>query len=79
MSDIETEKAIALKERIVYELAISLGIDPELENLDDIIIPQFDPTFVQKCFDGPSRYNIYVALKRNYEVLKKMKENITNG
>ena len=48
------------------------------QNLDDIIIPQFDPTFVQKCFDGPSRYNIYVALKRNYEVLKKMKENITN-
>jgi hypothetical protein len=76
MSD--AEKAIALKGRIVYELAISLGIDPELENLDDIIIPQFDSALEQKCFDGPSRYNIYVALKKNYEVLKKMKENITN-
>lgn len=77
MSDIQ--KAIILKERIVYELAISLGIDPEVEDLDNIIIPQFDPAPGYEYFDGPSRHNIYVALKRNYEVLKKMKEIINNG
>lgn len=77
MSDLE--KAIQLKERIVYELAISLGIDPETEDVDQIEIPESYPGPDLVVYDTPSRHNIYLALKRNYEILKTMKESLANG
>lgn len=75
---LDIEKAIILKERIVYELAISLGIDPEIEDLDNLTIPESYPGPELVLFNTPSRHNIYIALKRNYEVLKMMKESINN-
>jgi len=75
---LDIEKAIILKERIVYELAISLGIDPEIEDLDNLTIPESYPGPELVSFNTPSRHNIYIALKRNYEVLKMMKESINN-
>lgn len=77
MSDLE--KAIQLKERIVYELAISLGIDPEIEDIDQVEIPESYPGPELEYFNTPGRHNIYLALKRNYEILKTMKESLANG
>jgi hypothetical protein len=73
----QLEKAILLKERIVYELAIALGIDPDNEDIDQIEIPESFTTEVLP-FTQSSRHNIYVALKRNYQVLKKMKESLNS-
>lgn len=74
----ELQKAIKLKERIIYELATALGIDPDAEDIDQVEIP--DPSTTSNLvFTDGSRYNIYLALKRNYEILKNMKESLTNG
>ena len=75
----QLEKAILLKERIVYEMAISLGIDPDNYDLDLLEVPESYPGPGEFYFDTPSRHNIYIALKRNYQVLKKMKESLNNG
>lgn len=74
----QLQQAIILKERIVYELAISLGIDPDTYNLDLLEIPDSYPGPNQVYYNTPSRHNIYLALQRNYEVLKKMKESLNN-
>lgn len=84
----EFQKAIELKERIVYELAVALGIDPDNEDIDQIEIPDNEDidqmetpeslTIAPIPFTQNSRYNIYVAFKRNYEILKNMKESLKN-
>ena len=56
------QKLIQFKERIVYELAISLGLDPI--TLSTVELPDFNDPL----------YNIYVALKENLDILTSMKE-----
>jgi hypothetical protein len=56
------QKLIQFKERIVYELAISLGLDPT--TLSTVELPDFNDPL----------YNIYVALKENLDILTSMKE-----
>lgn len=75
----QLEKAILLKERIVYELAVSLGLDPDTYDLDLLEVPESYPEPGESYFNSPSKHNVYVALKRNYEVLKKMKESLNNA
>jgi hypothetical protein len=56
------ENLIHFKERLVYEIATSLNLDTE--NLDTAQIPEHeDPV-----------YNVHLVLKRNLDILKKMKE-----
>jgi hypothetical protein len=60
-----TESKLALinfKERIVYELAISLGLDPTSPLSSDL--PDFEDPL----------YNIHLALIENLNILKAMKE-----
>lgn len=56
------EYLISFKERLIYELAISLGLD--INSLDSVELPPFeDPV-----------YNMYYALVVNLEILNAMKE-----
>lgn len=52
---------IETKEKIVYELAISLDLDPD--SLEDLNEPEIDDP----------RYNLFVALKNNLDILKNIR------
>jgi hypothetical protein len=56
------ESLIYFKERLIYELAISLGLN--LDTLDSIDIPDFEDPL----------YNMYLALSVNLSILNAMKE-----
>jgi hypothetical protein len=56
------ESLIYFKERLIYELAISLGLN--LDTLDSIDIPDFEDPL----------YNIYLTLSVNLSILNAMKE-----
>jgi hypothetical protein len=56
------DSLIYFKERLVYEMAISLGLNPESLNL--VNLPDFEDPL----------YNVYLVLKRNLDILKDMKE-----
>jgi hypothetical protein len=55
------QKLIHFKERIVYELSLSLGLDPD--SLSSIELPDFNDPL----------YNTYVVLKENFNILTTMK------
>jgi len=50
------------KERIIYELSLSLGLDIENMSSDDIILPDEDDPV----------YNAYLVLKTNLKILEGM-------
>ena len=50
------------KEKIVYEISISLGLEPEGLSADDIVLPQ----------ENDPLYNAYLALKNNLKILEGM-------
>ena len=56
------ESLIYFKERLIYELAISLGLN--LDTLDSIDIPDFEDPL----------YNMYLTLSVNLSILNAMKE-----
>lgn len=56
------ESLIYFKERLVYELAISLGLD--VDSLDSVQLPNFEDPL----------YNMYLALSVNLSILNAMKE-----
>jgi hypothetical protein len=59
------ESLIYFKERLIYELAISLGLNLDtLDSLDSIDIPDFEDPL----------YNMYLALSVNLSILNAMKE-----
>lgn len=65
MDDINKQKLIKFKEKLIYELLISLRIDPLSFNYEDLKMPDREE----------ADYNIYLVLKNNLEILKKIKEN----
>jgi hypothetical protein len=56
------QSLIYFKERLIYEIAISLGLDTE--NLDSVELPDFEDPL----------YNMYLALITNLSILNAMKE-----
>lgn len=56
------ESLIYFKERLIYELAISLGLN--LDTLDSIDVPDFEDPL----------YNMYLTLSVNLSILNAMKE-----
>lgn len=56
------QSLIDFKERLIYEMAISLGLN--VDSLDSVDVPDFEDPL----------YNMYLALSVNLSILNAMKE-----
>lgn len=64
MEDYKKQELIKFKERLIYELLISLSIDPASFDEENVELPDIND----------QKYNLYLVLKNNLEILKKIKD-----